>query len=206
MLFNIGRVPGRDDQAPAYRCGGIGLDRFDARDQVGDLVDVPAVGGLPRTPLLAVDRPQFPIGVGPFVPDRDSVFLQVGDIRRTPQEPDQLVNDRIERQPLGRDERESQAQIKPNLSTENAEGVDLLARRAQHGAGRLSHAVGAYIAQQVKILPHAEGCSDTLPEWIVVANAEIISLRQCGFSGASPSLPGLAAEWLSEPAQQAAAR
>src|SRR5271166_890576 len=34
---NIGRVPGRDDQAAAYRRGGICLDRLDPRDQVGDL-------------------------------------------------------------------------------------------------------------------------------------------------------------------------
>ena len=53
---DIGRVPGRDDQAPANRGGGIGLDRLDPRDQVGDLVDCPAVG-LPATNATACRRP-----------------------------------------------------------------------------------------------------------------------------------------------------
>ena len=95
---DLGRVPGRDDQAPAHRRGGIGLDRLDPRDQVRDLVDRLAIGCLPRTPLLAVDRTELPLRVGPLVPDRDPVFLEIGDIRRAPEEPDQLVNDGAERQ------------------------------------------------------------------------------------------------------------
>jgi hypothetical protein len=56
------------------------------------------------------------------------VFLEIGDIRRAPEEPDQLVNDGMERQALGRDERESLAKVKSDLPAEDAEGVDLRSR------------------------------------------------------------------------------
>ena len=52
------------------------------------------------------------------------------------------------------------AEVEPDLPAEDAEGVDLLARRAEHGPGRLPHAVGANVAEQVEVLPHAELCSD----------------------------------------------
>ena len=42
-----------------------------------DLVDRPAVGRLPRPPLLAVDRAELAVLVGPLVPDGDAVLLQV---------------------------------------------------------------------------------------------------------------------------------
>ena len=137
--------------------GGIGLDRLDPRDQVGDLVDRLAIGCPPRTPLLAIDRTQLPLRVGPLVPDRDPVFLEIGDIRRAPKEPDQLVNDGTERQALGRDQRESLAKVKSDLPAEDAEGLDLLPRRAQHGPGRLPHAMGADVAEQGKVLFHPGG-------------------------------------------------
>ena len=204
---DVGRVPCRDDQAPAGGRGGIGLDRLDPRDQVCDLVDRLAIGCPPRTPLLAIDRTQLPLRVGPLVPDRDPVFLEIGDIRRAPKEPDQLVNDGAERQALGRDERESLAKVKSDLPAEDAEGVNLLSRRAQHGAGRLPHAVGADVAQQVEVLLHAEGCSNNRVEarsW--TPEFEIISLRRGRFSGASESLLGRAVERGPVPARQAGAR
>ncbi len=42
-----------------------------------DLVDVAAVGGVPAAPLLAVDRAELAVLVGPFVPDRHAVLAQV---------------------------------------------------------------------------------------------------------------------------------
>src|SRR5271165_1238025 len=136
-----------------------------------------------------------------------AVFLEIGDIRRAPEEPDQLVNDGAERQALGRDERESLAKVKSDLPAEDAEGVDLLSRRAQHGAGRLPHAVSADVAQQVEVLPHSEGCSNNRVEvrsW--TPEFEIISLRRGRFSGASESLLWRAAELGPVPARQAGAR
>ena len=46
------------------------------RHDLGDLVDVAAVGRRPGAPLHAVDRAEVAVRVGPFVPDRDAVLLQ----------------------------------------------------------------------------------------------------------------------------------
>ena len=67
-------VPRRDDVTARIRVGAqIG-------HHLGDLVDVLAVWSWPRTPLHAVDRPEFAVLVGPFVPDPDAVLLEVGDV------------------------------------------------------------------------------------------------------------------------------
>ncbi len=137
-LVEVARVPGGDDQATADGVGRVELEAFDPPEKLINLVDRPSVGGLPRSPLPAVDGSEFAIGVGPFVPDRNAVLLQVGDVRRTPEEPDQLMHDRPEREPLRRDRRESPSQIVPGLPPEDAQGVDLPAGRRQDGAGRLA--------------------------------------------------------------------
>ena len=54
------------------------------------------------------------------------------------EEPDQLVDDRAEGDLLGGDEREALAEVEADLAAEDAEGVDLLARRAEHRPGSAS--------------------------------------------------------------------
>ena len=65
----------------------------DLLDHLGDLVDVPAVGGRPGAPLVAVDRPEVAVRVGPLVPDRDAAVLQPLDVGVAAQEPQQLAED-----------------------------------------------------------------------------------------------------------------
>ena len=109
-------------------------------DNAGDLVDVPPVGRRPRPPLIAVDRPQLALLVGPLVPDRDALFAQVGDVRLAAQEPQQLVDDRLEVQLLGGQERKTFGQIMPKLQAETAQ-------RARAGAIVLSHAAVQHLSQ-----------------------------------------------------------
>ena len=44
------------------------------------LVDVPAIRCQPVTPLGTIDGPQAAIFVGPLIPYRNAIFIQVGNI------------------------------------------------------------------------------------------------------------------------------
>ena len=76
-------------------------------DQLGDLVDRPAVLRRPRAPLRAVDRPEIAALVRPLVPDAHAVLLQIAHVGVAVQEPQQLVHDRLQMQLLGRQQRKA---------------------------------------------------------------------------------------------------
>ena len=73
-LVDFGRVP-CDNQVTA--AVGVLLDAF---DEVADLIDLAAVGSRPAAPLNAVDRAQVAVFVGPFVPNRHAVVVQILDV------------------------------------------------------------------------------------------------------------------------------
>ena len=83
--FEVGKnalfIAGGDDLATRT---GIAADQL---DQIGDLVDMAPVGRLPVAPLLAVNRAEVAIGIGPFVPDADLALFQPGDVGVAAQEP-----------------------------------------------------------------------------------------------------------------------
>ena len=72
--LDVGHVPGRDDQAARI---GIAADLL---ENPVDLVVNAPVRPLPGAPLLAVDRAEIAVGVGPFVPDRHAMRLEIGDV------------------------------------------------------------------------------------------------------------------------------
>ena len=47
-------------------------------------------------------RAEIAVLVGPLIPDRDAVFLEIGDVRVAGQKPQQLVDDRFQMQLFGR--------------------------------------------------------------------------------------------------------
>ena len=49
-------------------------------DGVGELVDATAVRRFPASPLLAVNRSQIAVGIGPFIPDGHALFVQVAQV------------------------------------------------------------------------------------------------------------------------------
>ena len=116
-------------------------------DEVNDLVEVTAVMGWPGAPLIAVDRPEVTVGIGPFVPDMDAVFLQIGNIGIALQEPEQLMDDGFQMQLLGGQHREAVGQIKTHLIAED---------RACPGAGAIAtvRARLHHMTQEVEILFH----------------------------------------------------
>ena len=138
-LRQVGDVPGADDDPARI---GIGLELL---DDVGDLVDVAAVGRRPRAPLHAVDRAEVAVGARPLVPDRDVALLQPARVAVAAQEPEQLEDDRAQVHLLGRDEREAFAQVEAHLVAEDA-------LRSGAGAVGLGDAVVADVAQEVLVL------------------------------------------------------
>src|SRR3546814_2261942 len=79
------------------------------------LVDMPAVRRRPGTPLGAIDGTEIDVRVRPFVPDANAVLLQIPDVRVALQEPQQLVDDRLDVQLLGREQRETLGQVEAHL-------------------------------------------------------------------------------------------
>ena len=138
---NVGRVPGRDDQPP--RIGRA----LDVGDHLRDLVDDSPVRRRPRPPLLAVHRAEIAIDVRPFVPDADAVALQVGDVGVARQEPQQLVQDRLHVQLLGRHQRKAIGEVEAHLMAEHAQ-------RACARAVGFAHALGAHVAEEVEVGLH----------------------------------------------------
>ena len=53
----------------------------------------PAVRRGPTAPLLAIDGAKVAILIGPFIPDRNAVLLQIRDVRIAFQEPEQFDDD-----------------------------------------------------------------------------------------------------------------
>ena len=142
-------VPGRDDQAAAV------WRPADLFDEIRDLVDLaddrravrPPVDLREVAPLVAVDRPEVAVFIRPFVPDRDTVFLEVADVRIAREEPEQLMHDRTQMQLLGRDQREPLGQRIAALHPE----IRCCARPRPVGRG---HALIEHRLQRIQILPH----------------------------------------------------
>ena len=112
-LVELRDVPCAHDEAPAR---GI---FFDLIDDAVNLIDDGAIGAVPVGPLRAVDAAEISFFVGPLIPNRDAVFVQVTHVGVAAQEPEQLVDDRLEMQLLRGEQRKSFAQIEPRLRAEN---------------------------------------------------------------------------------------
>src|SRR4051794_13301147 len=86
----LGHVPGAHDQSPR-----IGL-RANLFDHFANLIDRFARPPGPRPPLAAIDGPQLALSVGPFVPNRYAMLVEITDISFAAEEPQEFVDDRLE--------------------------------------------------------------------------------------------------------------
>ena len=104
--------------------------------------------------MIAIDRTQLAIGVGPFVPDGDAMLLQPMDIGFAAQEPEQFIDDGFQMHLLGGDQRKTLGQIEAHLVAEDGAG-------AGAGAVALFHARFEGQSHQIEILPHGEILADS---------------------------------------------
>ena len=140
-FVQVSHVPRRDNDAPRIRVF------FQHIDDLRDLIDVPAIGRGPRAPLIAVDRAEVAVLVGPLVPDAHAVVFQVLNIGVALQKPQQLMNDGFEMHFLGGQQRKAGVQIKAQLRAEHA-------YRAGAGAVAFLRAVVEHVLQKINVLAH----------------------------------------------------
>src|SRR5260370_32240179 len=138
---DIGRIPCADDQAPRVR---IAADHV---DDIGDLVDAAPVRRRPGPPLRSIDPSEIAIGVGPFVPDRNAVVLEIFDVGIAFEKPQQFVHDRFQRQLLGGQHRKPGGEIEAHLLAEYRQ-------RAGAGAVVFFRAVRENAFKQIVVLIH----------------------------------------------------
>ena len=96
---------------------------------------------------MAVDRPEVAALVGPFVPDAHAVLVEIFDVGVAGQEPEQLVDDRLQVQLLGGEQREAVGEIEAHLIAEHRQ-------RAGAGAVALFRAAAQNVFHQIEVLAH----------------------------------------------------
>jgi hypothetical protein len=74
--------------------------------------------------LLSVDRPEFAVLVGPFVPDGDPVLAQVPRVGVPAQEPKQFVDAALEVDPFRGQQRKAGLEVEPHLVPEQRARTD----------------------------------------------------------------------------------
>lgn len=139
--IDLGHVPRADDQPARVRIAA------DLVDHLRDLVDMAAVRRGPTAPLVSVNRSEVAVGIGPFVPNRHVVVVQIADVGIAAQEPQQLMNNRTQVQLFGRQRRKPRSEVETHLIAERTDRTGTRAV-AFHGAAGLD------MAEQVEILLH----------------------------------------------------
>lgn len=140
-LVNISGIPGGDEHSSRIR---IVLDHV---HDLAQLVDRAAVRSRPGAPLVAIDRTKIAVLVGPFVPDGDTVVLEILDVGVAGDEPKEFVDDGFEVNLFGGQKRETFGEVEAHLVAEDAFG-------AYAGAVMLDDTVGHYVTQKILVLFH----------------------------------------------------
>ena len=92
-------------------------------DDILYLVNDTAIVVGPGAPLVTVDGTQLAVLVGPLVPDAHAVFLQILHVGIAVEEPQQLVDDRLQVQFLRRQQRKTVLHVVTTLCAKNAQGA-----------------------------------------------------------------------------------
>ena len=116
-LVEFPNVPGADDQPAAVRI------RANLFDHLVDLVYRAAARCSPIAPLRSVDSAQIAFSVGPLVPDRDAVFVEIFDISVALEKPKQFIDDRFQMQLLGGEQGEAFGEGKASLGAKYCVGA-----------------------------------------------------------------------------------
>ena len=96
-------------------------------------------------PLVAVDRAELAVLVGPFVPDGNAALLQPLHVGVAAQEPKELVEDGLEVQLLRREQRKRGVELEAKLPAEDRP-------RAGAGAVGLARAALEHFGEQIEVL------------------------------------------------------
>ena len=97
--------------------------------------------------MPAIYRAELAIRISPLVPDPDAIVFQVRDVRVAGDEPEKLVDDRLQMQLLGGETGEAVRKIETHLVAEDGQG-------SRAGAVGPLGAVVEDVLDQVEILSH----------------------------------------------------
>src|SRR4051812_20498097 len=86
-------------------------------------MDGAAIGGVPVAPLCAIDPAKVAIGIGPFIPNGDAMFVERFHISLSPKKPEELMDNGFEVQLLGGENREPVLQGKAGLCAKDRVGA-----------------------------------------------------------------------------------
>src|SRR4029450_13768852 len=114
-----------------------------------------AVVAAPVAPLRSIHAAEVTIFVSPFIPNGDTVLVEIVNVCVAAQEPEQLVDDRFDVQLLGCEQRESRSvgtQIKARLGAEDRQ-------RPRAGAIVARLTVLEHESEKIVVLPHAKNLS-----------------------------------------------
>ena len=99
-------------------------------------------------PLMAIDRAEVTVLIGPFVPDANAIFLEVADVRVAREEPQKFMHDGFQMQLLRRHQRETIGHPVALLHPEMRD------RPRSRAVGR-GHPLLQHFAQRIMVLFHA---------------------------------------------------
>ena len=116
-LVEFPGIPCRDQDPPAVRT------RRDQAHRLRELIDRLPLRPLPRAPLRPVNPPKIPMLIGPFIPNRHAMLVQIAGIGVPAQKPKQFVDNRPHMHLLRRDKWKTLPQIEPRLRTKQAKGT-----------------------------------------------------------------------------------
>ncbi len=68
--------------------------RANLLDDILELIDRSSIRRGPGAPLLAIDRPELAIFIGPFIPDAHAILVQIAHVGLATDKPEKLVDDR----------------------------------------------------------------------------------------------------------------
>ena len=113
----VGYIPCVHDHAAAV---GIGLYLV---QYVFYLVVDLTISACPAAPLMAIYRPQAAVLIRPFIPYAYSMFFEISNIGIALQEPQQLIDNRLQVQLFSGHQGETLLQVEPHLVTKTAGGA-----------------------------------------------------------------------------------
>lgn len=141
-VWNVGHIPGADNQAAT-----VGILFYLLFDFCNLVYHAPFSVG-PGAPLPAIDRTEFAVFVGPFIPNPHAVFLKISDVGVAFEKPKEFVYDRLQMELFCCEQGKTVGKVISHLTAEDAQS-------SGSGSVGFESSVVEDVLQEVEVLLHA---------------------------------------------------